>query len=335
MVLVADGGATAAVGAAVAPWPFAVVLDRTVAHAQGGGQPADRGVLRFDTPVVVVRGGCDNGDVVASPTAAAYSTYDAFEFHMVKGGTGALGGGAILHYGRFIVAGEVSAAAGDGVHADGERDEAAEKLAAHVPAAAPAAPGKAPASPEQPQPPASAAAAALLGTTVGVGIHADFRRAAARLHSAGHLLDLAVKNVWAAAPAALGPLGPPLRPGKGYHFADGPYVEYDGDVPAAAREALPALLDAEIRRLVAADAATAVGTAWKADAAALAALGVSADDVGHLPADRPVRVVSVGGGGNACPCGGTHVRSAGELAGLRVRALKCRKGKAKLSYDIV
>ena len=43
------------------------------------------------------------------------------------------------------------------------------------------------------------------------------RRLYARLHSAGHMLDIVVKNL------KLGWI-----PGKGYHFPDGPYVEYNG-----------------------------------------------------------------------------------------------------------
>lgn len=43
------------------------------------------------------------------------------------------------------------------------------------------------------------------------------RRLFARIHSAGHLLDIAVKKI-----------GLAWKPGKGYHFADSPYVEYIG-----------------------------------------------------------------------------------------------------------
>ncbi|KAL3837903.1 hypothetical protein ACJIZ3_022494 [Penstemon smallii] len=42
-----------------------------------------------------------------------------------------------------------------------------------------------------------------------------------QLHSAGHLLDICVRNVgWGH-----------LEPTKGYHFADRPFVEYKGVVP--------------------------------------------------------------------------------------------------------
>ncbi|XP_058076777.1 uncharacterized protein LOC131225282 isoform X2 [Magnolia sinica] len=42
-----------------------------------------------------------------------------------------------------------------------------------------------------------------------------------RLHTAGHLLDICLRNVGLAY----------LEPGKGYHFPDGPFVEYKGTIP--------------------------------------------------------------------------------------------------------
>jgi Ser-tRNA(Ala) deacylase AlaX len=41
----------------------------------------------------------------------------------------------------------------------------------------------------------------------------------ARNHSAGHLIDIAMKNI------GLGY----LKPTKGFHFPEGSYVEYEGD----------------------------------------------------------------------------------------------------------
>jgi Ser-tRNA(Ala) deacylase AlaX len=49
-------------------------------------------------------------------------------------------------------------------------------------------------------------------------VEEPFRIANAKLHSAGHLIDVAVKALkygWI--------------PTKGYHFSDGPYVEYSGN----------------------------------------------------------------------------------------------------------
>ena len=53
------------------------------------------------------------------------------------------------------------------------------------------------------------------GLAVGCKVDEKNRRLCARIHSAGHLLDVAVHD-----------LGFRWRPGKGYHFPDGPYVEY-------------------------------------------------------------------------------------------------------------
>lgn len=62
------------------------------------------------------------------------------------------------------------------------------------------------------------------GTSVNLSIHLENRKLYARLHSAGHLLDAAVKS-----------LGLELIPGKGYHFPNSPYVEYKGGIPADKR----------------------------------------------------------------------------------------------------
>ena len=54
------------------------------------------------------------------------------------------------------------------------------------------------------------------------------RRLNARNHSAGHLLDIAMNQVGR----------DDLKPGKGYHFPTGAYVEYIGAVDAKDRESL-------------------------------------------------------------------------------------------------
>lgn len=44
------------------------------------------------------------------------------------------------------------------------------------------------------------------------------------------------------------------------------------------------------------------------------------------------RIVTVAG--LACPCGGTHVRSTGQLAGARVTKVKAKKGAVRVSYAL-
>lgn len=70
-------------------------------------------------------------------------------------------------------------------------------------------------------------------------MNADKRRLYARLHSAGHLLDIAVEK-----------MGLKWLPGKGYHFEDSPYVEYIGSPDGSNLEELRRLLDEECAKLI-------------------------------------------------------------------------------------
>ncbi len=69
-----------------------------------------------------------------------------------------------------------------------------------------------------------------------------------RLHSAGHLLDAALRNLGRG----------DLVPDKGYHFPDGPYVEYVGAIEEGDREALVARLNEEVERLIAANSSVVI-----------------------------------------------------------------------------
>jgi len=163
------------------------------------------------------------------------------------------------------------------------------------------------------------------GDSVQCWVHASARLSAARLHSAGHLLDMAMRN-----------LEQDLKPGRGYHFADGPWVEYEGAVPAEERSALVAALNAEMARLIELDADTVVQAVPATSSDQLQQMGVSCADVaaaGYSSEDS-VRVVCVGDGSNGCMCGGTHVPAAGMLGGVTVTKLKVKKGATKISYVV-
>lgn len=129
-----------------------MVLDRSIFHPQGGGQPSDTGVIR-----TTVAGQDVEFQVVTARLDASSQQ--------------------IIHYGHFY-------------------------------------PSVNPTS-EKP-----------LGFATGqiVECHVDerHRRKSARLHSAGHVIDQAMKSVGLSE----------LRPSKGYHFEDGPFVEYIGKIPS-------------------------------------------------------------------------------------------------------
>jgi Ser-tRNA(Ala) deacylase AlaX len=79
-----------------------------------------------------------------------------------------------------------------------------------------------------------------IGQEVVVEIDGERRTTNARIHSGGHLLDSALVNIGLT----------DLVPSKGYHFPDGPYVEYIGDVPADKRQQVIGMLNVEVERLI-------------------------------------------------------------------------------------
>eukprot|EP00908_Phaeocystis_cordata_P009040 Transcript_19765.p1 GENE.Transcript_19765~~Transcript_19765.p1 ORF type:complete len:263 (-),score=78.78 Transcript_19765:320-1108(-) len=127
------------------------------------------------------------------------------------------------------------------------------------------------------------------------------RTTAARVHSAGHLIDTAMARCDVGEDV--------LKPTKGYHFAEGAYVEYAGALSVEEREALLPRLQAALDQLVEEALPVEVSTA---------------DDGG--------RVVSIGGVG--CGCGGTHVSTLDQIGRVTLKAIK-KKGKAlRVSYSV-
>ena len=64
---------------------------------------------------------------------------------------------------------------------------------------------------------------------VGLVVDVERRKLNSRLHSAGHVVDMAIHA-----------LGLKWVPGKGYHFPEGPYVEYIGSSEGLDKERLKA-----------------------------------------------------------------------------------------------
>ena len=64
-----------------------------------------------------------------------------------------------------------------------------------------------------------------MGDQVSLLLYPGHRMTHARIHSAGHLLDVAMRRAGRR----------DMKPSKGYHFEKGSYVEYEGVVPAEER----------------------------------------------------------------------------------------------------
>jgi Ser-tRNA(Ala) deacylase AlaX len=149
--------------------------------------------------------------------------------------------------------------------------------------------------------------------TVQLEIDGDRRHLHMRLHTGGHLIMTAVDRLLR------------LPATKGYHFPDGPYVEFDGDVPPDDRDGIVIQLQAIIDDLIREDSEV---TARYETVDNLRAMGVHIP--AEIPAGKPTRVVITSG--YHSPCGGTHVRRLGELPGLRVKTIKAKSGRLRVSY---
>ncbi len=158
-----------------------------------------------------------------------------------------------------------------------------------------------------------------VGSKVKVFVDADRRRILSECHTAGHVVD-----------SAMAKCGQTLQPIKGYHFSEGPYVEYKGTIPLEERAELLESLKEAFSGLLDEDIETRIETLIKDDAEAICnRLQQNFDFSGY---EREVRIVTAAN--MSSPCGGTHVRSTGELKarGWNVVGIKSKKGAVRVRY---
>lgn len=133
-----------------------------------------------------------------------------------------------------------------------------------------------------------------VGDAVEARVDADLRRLHAALHTAGHLIDAAGLSLgWAHA--------------GNIHFPGQARIEFTGTAPEDREEAAE-LIRAYVEKAIAED------------------LPVTADH----DADG-LRIVHIAGRHDQ-PCGGTHVRSLGDLADVTISGVKVKKGRIRVSY---
>ena len=151
-----------------------------------------------------------------------------------------------------------------------------------------------------------------------VTLHVDSRRRmeSAKLHSAGHLIDAAMERCG---------LGETMKPSKGYHFPDGPYVEYNCVVEVPLPTTFLEDLNAALQTMMNEDIPTDVRVMNKESARS-----VVGDDLTSYP--DQVRIVTVAG--LPCPCGGTHTRTTSELKGLIVTKIRRKQNLIRVSYSL-
>ncbi len=151
-------------------------------------------------------------------------------------------------------------------------------------------------------------------------IDEEKRRVHARVHSAGHLLDMAV-----------GRLGYSWQPGKGYHFPTGAYVEYIGAVDpkqvAQTVESLNTTCQQILEEVGENDPAEIQWIEYNK-----AKESMSVPD--FLPKDRDIRYIRLSQEDKGCMCGGTHVSHLKVIGGISIKKIN-KKGKCiRVAYDV-
>ena len=143
-----------------------------------------------------------------------------------------------------------------------------------------------------------------IGDSVVCVVDEERRVLNTRLHSAGHIIDMGLKK-----------LGIPWVPGKGYHFPNGPYVEYKGLLANFDLETLKGSLENVCNEIVQTNIET----------------HISFDDM-TLQNGKPMRTVWYGD--FSIPCGGTHVTHLTAVGTIRIRKIKQEKQMIRIAYTV-
>ena len=141
------------------------------------------------------------------------------------------------------------------------------------------------------------------GTAVECKLNSEKRRLHMKLHSAGHLIDMALIE-----------LSSTLNPTKGYHFPYGPYVEYIGNISSDEQDKFINNLESKIEELIAQNHQTQI------------------EIQGDEKEGKVRRKIYFGD--YVVPCGGTHVSELSEIGGVKIRKVKNKKNHMKISYTI-
>lgn len=155
-----------------------------------------------------------------------------------------------------------------------------------------------------------------IGSTVTCVVDANRRLLHCRLHSAGHVIDMAVSQ-----------LNLNWTPGKGFHFPEGPYVEYAGSLEHLDKEKLQQDIQNICRDIIKQNLQTSIVFVPKDEIHKMVRFVPS-----NIPENKPTRVVMYGTFG--VPCGGTHVAQLGDIKDITIRKIKAEKGAIRVAYDV-
>ena len=156
------------------------------------------------------------------------------------------------------------------------------------------------------------------GEAIQCRVAPERRKLNARIHSAGHLVDKAIAE-----------LNLPWKPGKGYHFPNGPYDEYTGNFGGLDKEKIKADIERLCNAYVEKGGKTGITFMTKEEMQKMCRY------TPDFPEEKEKRARIVIHGGFYMPCGGTPVGDISEVGHVTIRKIKQEGEKVRIGYDVV
>src|SRR5690606_2219228 len=157
-----------------------------------------------------------------------------------------------------------------------------------------------------------------IDSLVDLYVDKDRRLLNSKIHSAGHIVDIALHK-----------LGMKLTPHKGYHFPDGPYIEYMETIDdEAIRQELKNKLQVEVNALVEQHIPIHIKMVGSEELQTIAKYIPQ-----NIPTNKPMRAMIIEGL-PAIPCGGTHVDKTDDVINGVIDKIRNVKGHLRVSYSV-
>lgn len=159
------------------------------------------------------------------------------------------------------------------------------------------------------------------GDNIALQVDRPTRLRNAAYHSAGHWIASIIKEN----------IQLPLQPTKGYHYSNGAYVEFDGNI-----DTLPEDLLYQIEYAMRIDRqANLMITSSTVDSAKFLKMRASIEAPSNFTPmeDRALRLVTFDDY-KSVPCGGTHLSSIRELGLVTPTKVKLKNKKIRISYEV-
>jgi len=154
------------------------------------------------------------------------------------------------------------------------------------------------------------------GDVVSCIVNRERRLLNTRLHSAGHVIDMAIKS-----------LGYNWLAGKGAHYPHMAFVEYVGEFCADNKEKYKEELQNKVDEIIKAGTNNSLEFMTPEE---MKQAGANVPE--NLPAGKPSRVVIYDD--FVVPCGGTHVQNVNHIGKLTITKIKKKDGNIRVSYSV-